>query len=237
MESLTALLQDHGPAALFLVGFLEYVGAPIAAVPVLIMAGALSAGGPVPFQGIVLAAALGGLAGDSLWYMLARVRGRGLVDTVCGLATNPMACVLGVEKRIRAVGPRYLLLSKFIPGVGNLAAAASGFAGVAARRFVLLDAAALALWATVYAGLGRIFSPQVEVVIEWVLGLGRFALVLAGILVLAAGAWRFLKVRMHRPHHEAARAAAAAAADGTQEARTPESARNSARDISSTNAS
>jgi membrane protein DedA with SNARE-associated domain len=145
-----------------------------------------------------------------------------------------MACVLGVEKRIRAVGPRYLLLSKFIPGVGNLAAAASGFAGVGAWRFLLLDGAALGLWATAYAGLGRIFSTQVEVVIEWVLGLGRLALVLAAILILAAGMWRFVKVRMHRPHHEAARAAGA---DGTQDGRAGESARNSSRHISSTNAS
>ena len=55
MEQLAFLLDQYGYALLFAVGFLEYVGAPIASVPVLLVAGALSAMGGPPLPGIVLA--------------------------------------------------------------------------------------------------------------------------------------------------------------------------------------
>ncbi len=207
MEQLAVLLERYGYALLFAVGFLEYAGAPIASVPLLVVAGALAAAGGFPLPGIIAAAALGGLAADLIWYAAARVRGQGLVDAVCGLATNPMACVLGIEKRLRSIGPLYLLPSKFIPGVGNLAAAASGFAGIGLGKFVLLDGLALLVWAAVYSSAGWIFSAQVERVLEWASGFGLLILAVAAGLITGAGVWRFVKVRMHRPAHEAARAA------------------------------
>ncbi len=116
MEPLALMLECYGYLLLFVVGFLEYAGAPIASIAVLVVAGALAAMGGIPLPGIVLAAALGGLTSDLIWYAAARTRGQRLVDVVCGLATNPMACVTVIERRIRAVGPLYLLPSKFIPG-------------------------------------------------------------------------------------------------------------------------
>lgn len=211
MEQLAVLLERYGYVLIFAVGFLEYIGAPIASLPILVVAGALASMGSLPLPGIVVAAALGGLAGDLIWYTAARVRGRGLVDAVCGLATNPMACVMGVEKRLTSIGPLYLLPSKFLPGAGNLAAAASGYAGIGLRKFVALDGMALLLWASVYSSAGWIFSAQVEGVIEWASGFTLLILFGAVGLIASAGVWRVLKVRMHRPHHEAARAAEAEA--------------------------
>lgn len=214
MEHLALLLERHGYLLLFAVGFLEYAGAPIASVPVLVVAGALAAMGGVPLPGIVLAAALGGLTSDLIWYGAARVRGQRLVDAVCGLSTNPMACVTVIERRIRSVGPLYLLPSKFIPGAGNLAAAASGFAGIALRQFLVFDGVALLLWAAVYGGAGWLFSAQVEGVVKWI---SDFTLLFVGVaagLIAGAGVWRIYKVRMHRPHHEAARAASSSAIYG-----------------------
>ena len=68
MEPLVLLLERYGYGLLFGVGFLEFVGAPIASIPVLIVAGALASSGDVSFFIIVLAAALGGLCGDLTWY-------------------------------------------------------------------------------------------------------------------------------------------------------------------------
>jgi membrane protein DedA with SNARE-associated domain len=214
MEQLAVLLERYGYALVFAVGFLEYIGAPIASVPILVVAGALASTGILPLPGIIVAAALGGLTSDLIWYTAARARGRGLVDVVCGLATNPMACVLGVEKRLASIGPVYLLPSKFLPGAGNLAAVASGYAGISLRRFIGLDAMALLLWASAYSSAGWIFSAQVEQVIDWASEFAFVILVVAGGLIASAGVWRALKVRMHRPHHEAARAAEAEEAYG-----------------------
>ncbi|NIN73482.1 MAG: hypothetical protein GTO46_16475 [Gemmatimonadetes bacterium] len=218
MEQLAVLLERYGYALIFAVGFLEYIGAPIASVPILVVAGALASIGSLPLPGIIVAAALGGLASDLIWYVAARVRGRGLVEAVCGLATNPMACVTVVEKRLLSVGPRYLLPSKFLPGTANLAAAASGFAGIGVRKFIAFDGIALVLWAAAYTSAGWIFSTQVEQVIEWASGFTLLIVVGAAGLITSAGVWRFLKVRMHRPHHEAERTAEAEEAYGESRA-------------------
>lgn len=218
MEQLALILERYGYALIFGVGFLEYIGAPIASVPILVVAGALASMGGLPLLGIIIAAALGGLVGDVIWYTAARLRGRGLVEAVCGLATNPLACVTVVERRLLSIGPRYLVPSKFLPGTGNLAAAASGFAGIDIRRFIVFDGIALLLWAAVYTVAGWIFSDRVERVIEWASGFTLLIVLGAAGLITSAGVWRFIKVRLHRPHHEAERAAEAEAAYGESRA-------------------
>ncbi|MFG1691046.1 DedA family protein [Gemmatimonadota bacterium] len=202
MEQLTLLLEQYGYPLLFGLGFLEFIGAPIASVPVLIVAGGLAASGGVSVPGIILSAALGGLLADSLWYGAARLRGRGLVDSVCGLSSNPMACVLTVERKVAAVGPAYLLPAKFIPGAGNLVAAASGLTGMTVGAFLVMDGLGVLAWATVYAGVGWIFSAQVDLAIEWATGFASWLVGGALVLIAVAGVWRFVKTHMHRGMHD-----------------------------------
>lgn len=203
MEQLTLLFEQHGYLLLFGIGFVEFIGAPIAGAPLLIAAGGLAAagGGSIPLM--VLAAGLGGYSADVLWYSTARLRGRGLVDTVCGLSSNPKACVLAVEKRVVAVGPWFLLPAKFIPGAGNLVAAASGFVPVSLGAFLILDGLGVMAWASVFTGVGWVFSDQVEGAVGWASQFSVWLVAVAGVLVGAAGAWRVLKVRAHRVGHEA----------------------------------
>jgi len=202
MEQSTLVLEQYGYLLLFALGFFEFIGAPIAAVPVLIAAGGLAAAGGVSVPGIVVAVALGGLMADIAWYSAARFRGRGLVDTVCGLSSNPKACVTGVERRVASVGSWYLLPAKFIPGAGNMVAAASGFAPISLPSFLVLDSVGLLVWASAYTGLGWVFSAQVEQVIQWAGQSTIWLVTLAGLLIGGAGAWRVAKVRMHRVMHQ-----------------------------------
>ena len=203
MEQLAGLLGQYGFALLFAVGFLEYIGAPIASVPVLVVAGALSSMGGHPLPGIVLAAALGGLTADLVWFSVARWRGQGVVDKVCGLSSNPTACIIGVERRVRSVGPSYLLPAKFLPGAGNLVAAASGFACMRVATFVLMDGMGLLIWAAVYGGVGWVFADQVEQMIAWASSFTLWVVAGASVLIAAAGVWRIVKVHMHKAGHAA----------------------------------
>jgi len=203
MEQFTLVFEQHSYLLLFGLGFLEFIGVPIAGIPLLIAAGGLAAAGGVSVPAIVLAAALGGLTADVVWYSAARFRGRGLVDTVCGLSSNPMACVLSVERRVAAVGPWYLLPAKFIPGAGNMVAAASGFTGISLGAFLILDGFGLIAWASVYTGVGWVFSAQVEKMVQWASHFTIWFVALAALLIGSAGAWRVVKVRMHRVGHRA----------------------------------
>ena len=172
METATVLLEGYGYWLLLAVGFAEFVGAPIASVPVLIVAGAAAANGALSLPGAALAAAFGGLLADSGWYGLSRWRGQRLVNTVCNLTSNPKSCVLTVSARLETVGPAFVLPSKFIPGTGNLVAAAAGLAGMRPAVFLVSDAAALTMWAAAAAAL-----------------------------ILGALIWRHVRARMHREPH------------------------------------
>lgn len=186
---------------LFGVGVLEYIGAPIAAGPVLLVAGAMSGMGGMPLPTVILAAAMGGLLSDLIWYAGARARGRDILEIVCGLTSNPRACAVNLESRARSAGPVYVIFSKLLPGVGNMMAAVSGVGGMPILRFAILDTLALILWSGVYGGVGWFFYDEVEAALAWIDGIGLAALVIAAGLVIIAGAWRALKIRMHRPHH------------------------------------
>lgn len=171
-------------------------------VPVIVGAGALAAQGVLHPVGVVLMVAAGGLLADSMWYWAGRWQGHRLVDVACGLTSNPRACVVQVEDRVCRLGALFILPSKFVPGAGNLLAPAAGFARVEPARFAALDGAALLLWATVYTGLGWIFSDHVARAIRWLTEYRTAALLAAAGLVVAAGAWRLLRTRMHARLHE-----------------------------------
>jgi membrane protein DedA with SNARE-associated domain len=203
MEQLTVLLGRYGYGLLFAVGFMEYAGAPIACIPVLLIAGALASMGGMPLAGVVLSVALGGLVADLAWYSIARWRGEGLVAGMCGLSSNPNACVIGVERRVSAVGPAFLLLAKFLPGAANLVAAASGYARVGLRSFVIFDAVGLLLWAAAYSLLGWLLAAQVEVAFEWASAFKFWVIAIAVGLIGGAAVWRVVKVRLHAPLHAA----------------------------------
>lgn len=200
-DALVGFLEAHGYLTLLAVGFVEYAGAPIASVPVLVVAGALGASAglaPIP---IVLSAALGGLAADLGWYWLVRWRGDSLVAAACGLTSNPGACVTGVEDRVAKLGPAYVVPSKFIPGAGNLVAAGAALAGMKPGRFIASDGVALLLWAGAWSTLGRLFSTEVQSVLELVARYQRGAMWLAVGLLAAAAVWRGLRPGLHRVRH------------------------------------
>lgn len=201
MDHILPFVEQYGYLLLFGVGFVEFIGLPIASTPFIMVAGALAARGalhPVVGVGSLVA---GALLADAVWYALARWRGRRLVERVCGLTSHPRACIFSVTGRVARVGPPYVLVAKLLPGTGHLIAPAAGFAGMRARTFLLLDAAGLALWAGAYLGAGWLFAPWVADAVRWIEGATRGAIVAGVILVGAAGVWRLVKARRHRAAH------------------------------------
>ena len=204
MEHLLVLVDNYGYALLFGLGFLEFIGFPIASTPLIVLAGALASGGALHPLAALGSIVLGALVADTVWYTLARWRGRRLVERVCGLTSHPRACVFSVTSRLDRFGARYLLAAKLLPGVGHLSAPAAGFAGIRARTFLPLDGAGLTLWAGAYLAAGWMFAPWVIEVVRWIEGATRGALAAVVVLVAVAGVWRFLKIRRHGARHATA---------------------------------
>jgi membrane protein DedA with SNARE-associated domain len=206
VETIIGALEQHGLGLYFGLGFAEFVGVPIASTPLLVAGGALArvAEGVHPLA-MIPAAAAGGLLADGVLFALVRWKGDAVVDAACGLSSNPSACVLMVESKIRRVGPAFIVVSKLVPGAGNLVGPAAALTSVSRGRFLFYDGLALLTWATVYTSLGWLLSAQVEPALAWVTGYARLALPVAlGAMLLSAGL-RLARVKRHAKAHARAR--------------------------------
>ena len=92
-------------------------------------------------------------------------------------------------------GATSLLVAKFVPGLNAAAVPLAGSVGMPLPRFLLLDGLGALLWLLGYAGLGYLFSNQLQQVAAYALQLGTWLL-----LILVGGlsafiAWNYVQHR------------------------------------------
>ncbi len=155
-------LADHGATVLFWVIFVEQLGVPIPAIPLLIAAGALVSAGKMSVATALLIPVAASLPPDIAWYYLGRIKGGQVLGFLCRLSLEPDSCVRDTENMFHRNGPRALLLAKFIPGFSTVAPPLAGIVGMTASTFVLYDLGGTLIWASVCAGVGALFSNQLE---------------------------------------------------------------------------
>jgi membrane protein DedA with SNARE-associated domain len=205
MHEMTSLLAQYGLAFVFANVILEQLGAPLPAVPTLMVAGALAAGGDMSLAAIVAIAVAASLAGDIIWYGIGRVYGLRVLQLLCRISMSPDSCVRQTEEVFLRWGARSLLFAKFIPGFSTVAPPLAGALKVKLAPFLGYSAAGAALWAGIAAGAGMLFSRQIDWVIDELAQMGGYALVVIGVafaFFIAFKWWeraRFMKVlRMAR---------------------------------------
>lgn len=160
---MTALLENHAWVLLFLNVLLEQAGLPIPAYPALVVAGALTFSDSGAMLGAVLGLAVLACAlADSAWYWAGRRYGSWLMGTACKVSLSPDSCVRKNKHLYRQIGPRLLLIAKFLPGAGALSTLLAGMMGTPYRRFIAYDLAGSALWAGSALFLGIIFRNSVQ---------------------------------------------------------------------------
>lgn len=133
---LETLIAKYGYVAILLGTFLE-------GETILVLGGFAAHRGLLNLWGVILAAFVGSLLSDQLFFFLGRRHGAAL------LARRPQ-WQAGVE-RVRALLNRYntaLILSfRFLYGLRNVTPFALGMSDVSTARFVVLNAVGAALWA------------------------------------------------------------------------------------------
>ena len=185
----------------FLLAFGEFVGFPVAGVPLLVAAGALSHTLGFPWIGMVFVAALGAFLADYLWFRFARADPATVIDIACGLSSNPSACVTDVQRRVTRHGPNYVMIAKLLPRASNLIAPAAGLAAVPGSVFVPRAAAGALLWSVLVMSVGWIFAPWIDAALRQLTAFGlQIGVGMVGLIVLAL-LWRVHKVRLHASRH------------------------------------
>ncbi|MEM7219406.1 MAG: VTT domain-containing protein [Pseudomonadota bacterium] len=200
--SATAFLAAHGYLVVFVWVFLDQAALPMPAIPVLIAAGALIAGGQLDALPVVCAATVAALLADALWYQLGKRGGASAISWVCKLSLEPDSCVTTTRNAFGRFGPVTIVIAKFLPGVQTLAPASAGFVGAPFAGFLLLDLIGTLLYVAPFVAGGYYFQPQLAAALNALGDLsGGLGLALAaGLAVYAAykiGQWAVF-LRGHR---------------------------------------
>ena len=205
MQHLLELFEQHGPLFVFVNVLLEQLGAPIPAIPTLLVAGALSVDGAFSWQTILILALLASGIANFVWYMAGRRFGLRILGLMCRITLSPDACVRRTEKTFLRWGVASLLVARFIPGLSSVSSPLAGAMGFPAGRFILFDTLGTSLWAGVAIAAGVLLHKQVDAIILALSDIGAFAMPALLTLFVLYIAFRWLErqrllrfVRIHR---------------------------------------
>jgi len=193
------IVERYGAALIFALLFLDQVGVPIPATPLVLALGALARRGTIDPVTSLFAAAAGSLCASLLWFHLGRRFGARVLATACRISLEPDACVSKTKDLFSRYGVRSLILAKFLPALDILSAPLSGALGIGTASFVLWSSAGAFLWLVVFGGLGYLFGAQIGELIE---GLGSTLGLVVFVLLAAYAGWKGLgrrrELRMFR---------------------------------------
>jgi membrane protein DedA with SNARE-associated domain/rhodanese-related sulfurtransferase len=181
---LIEVIAHHGYAVTAVVVFLAAVGLPLPVSIALLAAGAAAHAGLR--VGVVLSLAIGAaVLGDTLLYFGGRYTGWWLLAGMCRLSRDPERCLFSSADYFYRRGPKTLLLAKFIPGLGAMAAPLAGSLNMRFWRFIRMDVAGAVLYCSVWTLAGYGFSRYIREIAGWLERAGNAVLLLA--LLLVAG--------------------------------------------------
>lgn len=187
------LLLDYGPLVVLLWTFFE-------GEMVLLVAGFLAQKGYMSLEWCVLAAFLGSMLGDQLYFWIGRMFGAQIFEWRPSWHQKADRA-LGMLVRYQNL---FILTFRFIYAVRNVASFAIGFAGVSLRRFALLNAVAALLWALSFGYGGYYFGKTLKHFIGQAEEIEAIAL---GVLVcFIGGIWLWRRAKRRRALRGAATA-------------------------------
>lgn len=195
MNALWEFVLRHGYALLLGAVFIEQLGAPIPAVPILAAMGALCGLGHFSLPAAIAVAVAAAVAADWVWYEIGRRRGGSVLSFLCKLSLEPDSCVKKTHHLWESRGPLTLLVAKFIPGINTVAPPLAGAAHMGRGWFFLLDAAGAVLWAGCFLSLGFVLRHEAEAALEAMSRYGGWVLTL---FLAGVAAWIGWKYRQRR---------------------------------------
>jgi membrane protein DedA with SNARE-associated domain/rhodanese-related sulfurtransferase len=199
VSSAVSLLVAHGYVVLFAYVLASQLGAPLPSSPLILAAGALAAKGRIEIGTTIAVVVFACACADTIWYQLGRTQGGKVVRALCRISLEPEACVRQTQKAFGRLGSRFLLVTKFLPGVGLMAAPIAGQTKMPYRLFVAFDTTGAAIWASTYALLGLLLGKGIERNAELLQVAARFgAVAVLGAAIIALGVRLFRRRRFRR---------------------------------------
>lgn len=182
------LIQHYGYLAVF-------IGALLEGETVLIMAGFAAHRGYLHFGWVVVVAAVGGFAGDQIFFMIGRARGRQILARFPAIQAQSAR----VEQLVNRYHTWLIVGVRFMYGLRIAGPVLLGMSEVPHLRFAVFNLLGALSWATLIGGAGYLFGQAVELFLE---DAKRYEAVVLGLMLLGGvGVWLYRKARGAR--HEA----------------------------------
>jgi membrane protein DedA with SNARE-associated domain/rhodanese-related sulfurtransferase len=186
---------EYGLVGVFAVVLVQQLGAPIPAMPVMMLAGAHAATDPL--YG-VYALALGILAsaiGSLPWFWAGQRYGYRVLKVVCRISLSQDSCVRQTENLFQRYGAAALVAAKFVPGLGHVGPPLAGTFRFGAGGFLFFYGAGSALWAGAGLVLGLALHDEISWLMDWLALYSGHALLIVIAVVALYIAWRWFARR------------------------------------------
>jgi len=175
------LLATYGYLVVSLAIMAEGAGIPLPGETILLLGAAYAGAGHLDLRGVILAAALGAIAGDNLGYWIGRRGGRALLARYGHLFRLDGRHLARAEAFYESHGAKTVFFARFVAVLRTLSSLLAGANRMSYRRFALWNAAGGILWALVIGTLGAAFGTQWRRLAHWI---GRAGLLLALLVAL-----------------------------------------------------
>ena len=155
-HSLEFLIR-YGYVLIFGWVFVEQIGIPVPAIPVLLAAGALAGMHRINPVAVMALAVVAAVTADIIWYELGRRKGIRVLQFLCKISLEPDSCVRRTENVFARSGAKSLLVAKFVPGLNTAAQPLAGIFRMKFWRFLIFDTAGATLYVGTFFGFGLHF--------------------------------------------------------------------------------
>jgi len=151
---LQSIIENYGYAAILIGTFLE-------GETILVLAGLAAHQGYLVLTWVILAAFLGSLGGDQLFFYLGRRHSQAILFRRPGWKQKAVK----VNKMMKRFQTALILCFRFLYGLRTVTPFVIGMSTVSVKKFLLLNAAGALVWAAAFGSGGYLFGHALEVII------------------------------------------------------------------------
>jgi membrane protein DedA with SNARE-associated domain len=155
-------LHEHLYAVVFLGAVVDAIGLPFPGRLMLIAAGSFShpesrvaSDAGASAWAVIALATVGTVAGDHVWYLAGRLKGRRLFELYCRLFRLSDAWIGAADRFLRRFGGVAIVLARFAATLRVVVAPLAVSRGMSYGRFMAFDLVGAVLWVSGFVWLGR----------------------------------------------------------------------------------
>lgn len=189
VEFMTGIISAGGYAGVFILMALESMIAPVPSEAVMPFAGFLVAQGNLSTIWVIIAAALGSIAGSLASYYIGFYGGRKMVSKYGKYLLLDESHLDWTENWFRAQGEKTIFISRFVPVVRHLISIPAGIGKMNKGKFLAYTIVGATMWNTFLLYVGIYLNEKWRMISQYS---EKLDIVIAGIIVIA-GALYFRK--------------------------------------------